>query len=431
MKKQVSSNEGISTGNESSKKIINDHAQSPYNGVSSPTETARRMAYDLAYDLSELSLDKVVHYLDKEFDLRTHSEVFNDAIRERAKKLGISKDELIKELKKEKKSSSWEKSVSSWLSGKHELTKRKRETIIEIAFALKMTPKEANAYLNRCFEDGFYMRDIKDVIYVECLEKGLKYEEACKIIKAYDNSDYDHDEPKKSDLIPNNEYTKYLEEQFANKKNLKEFIGQNKQYFGSFRRKAHERLMEFYNNIKEEFDDISILEDYIVDECVKKEKSTKSNNRMSEEVYDWIVMSIPKIKLKEGTAKKIRDLIVEGISGRDTMSKLVNKTVLEKKGKVEPINRKLLILAYLASEKEEIEMEKYSKEEDELKAFKKHLYKINEVLLKECGMPALDPRNPFDWVILHVLRRAYYEDESIVFIMPELVIKMIEAAEVI
>ena len=39
-----------------------------------------------------------------------------------------------------------------------------------------------------------------------------------------------------------------------------------------------------------------------------------------------------------------------------------------------------------------------------------HINKIN-ALLADCGMPLLD-RHPFDWIVMNVLRNAYFPEED-------------------
>jgi len=47
-------------------------------------------------------------------------------------------------------------------------------------------------------------------------------------------------------------------------------------------------------------------------------------------------------------------------------------------------------------------------EAKEEEAYQEHVERINDGILKEYGMPILDPRSPFDWIVLNSLRCAYF-----------------------
>ena len=56
----------------------------------------------------------------------------------------------------------------------------------------------------------------------------------------------------------------------------------------------------------------------------------------------------------------------------------------------------------------------YGEYADNQAAFAECINIINDDLLEPCGIPFLDPRNPFDWIIMNALYYAYYtvEDED-------------------
>jgi hypothetical protein len=131
----------------------------------------------------------------------------------------------------------------------------------------------------------------------------------------------------------------------------------------------------------------------------------------SEELCNLIVMGIPDLR-QMGSNKNILKKIAEKIPTRTTMSAIINKS--GKDGKIEEVDRKLLILVWLLSGEGAILP--YEKGEEK-ESYIEHLTIINRKLLEPYGMPSLDPRNPFDWIVMNSLHYAYLanlnEDDDI------------------
>jgi len=428
-----------------------------------PTKIAEKKAYYWKFDL-----DDIVRYLDEEFSVRTLVEVLNDAISKKAQKENTKenderteqqkKDDLKKieeSLKRKIRKKKDRQNVYNWFEGI--VKKINREKAIKIAFVLEMTYEQTETFLKRCFYDGFYMRNIKDVIYRHGLESCLTYQETNEYIKMYAWLDHDNPEPDKSDAVQDNKYTKYLKDQYASKENLDDFIQQNKQFFGSFRRKAFEMFNIFCDSIrlkiKKDFEKENevnqilmkkiemersrdSLIDYYISEKInierkcdiskeqiqerrRKEKERKDDTQdkvLMKEIYEAIAMDIPKIR--QGNTNNIRHLIAK-LPTRTGVSEIISKR--RRRGRIMQVDRKLLILAYLASEFGVI-LE--HSEGEELKKFKEHLFEINNHLLEPLGMAALDPRHPFDWIIMNMLRLAYVDNGDIEHNMHKLIDKM-------
>ena len=403
------------------------------------TDIARIEAY-----YRRFNLDDVEHYLDEDCIVRRIDEVLNDAISKKAQKENAT-IEKIKSKLKQKLGPQNKQNVSNWLNGKVEIT---REKAIEIAFSLEMTCEETETFLKRCFFDGFYMRDIKDFIYQYALENHWSYEEANEKIKDYEELDHSNPNPNNNGAVKDNKYTAFLKEKYTSIKNLDNFIKQNKQYFGSYRRTVYERYMKYYNQIKKDFDKEEKSNNYLEKE-IKKERNLnplrdqfvaekigidstddiflmQTHNYTQdtvplEELWKAIVIRIPEIR--QGNTNNIRRLITEHIPIRQDMSEIINQHPHKKDNKVPQVDRKLLILVYLASEKGETK--KHTKEK-ELEKFHEHIGRINSKLLQPLGMAKLDPRHPFDWIIMNMLRCAYRENTTdILYRMNDLVKRMI------
>ena len=79
----------------------------------------------------------------------------------------------------------------------------------------------------------------------------------------------------------------------------------------------------------------------------------------------------------------------------------------------EDVPRKLLLLLYLVTENvvdgsyDELDEDYLSPEE----LFEEHWWRVN-LMLQDCGMPTLDPRNAYDWLVLYSLNSALRQEEA-------------------
>jgi len=380
------------------------------------TNDARKKAYET------FDMNGVKHYLEGDFPVRTFAEVLNDEITQKAQKENTTieniKIKLKKRLGKENR-----QNVHNWLTpGK--IKQITRKSAIEIAFALEMTCDETEIFLKRLFHDGFYLRDIKDLIYRYYLEKGLPYEDAEKKIKDYVYLDRANPNPGRNNIVLDDEHTKHIEEEFESIKDIDVFINQNEKSFGFYRRKAYEKFMEYYNQIKQDYDKEVEIDHIIAEKIdierhkdISKEQTQDKEQVLSEKLCEFITFGIPEIRKgkKVNIGKYLRDLIAEHIPTRTAMSGIIHQHT--------NVDRKLLILAYLASEDEDTWI--YPKEKD-MEAFMEHLRIINSKLLQPLGMATLDPRHPFDWIIMNILRYAYHKNSGDIIIEMDNLVKLLK-----
>ncbi|MCL2165446.1 MAG: hypothetical protein FWH55_13910, partial [Oscillospiraceae bacterium] len=205
------------------------------------------IAEEMAYDTFDI--DEIVQYVCADFTIRTIKEELERLLERKASELSSNPDEVeqrLTELKKTLQKACGEQNVRNWLNGKP--NRISRDSALKIAFALKMNEKEADGFLmESCWHDGFYMRDYKDVIYWFCLKHKLDYNQASELIDAYAFLDNKNPDAKK--LASSGErMTDFLGDEAkvtSSIEELKSFIEQNQEYFGSFKRRAYEMFMEF------------------------------------------------------------------------------------------------------------------------------------------------------------------------------------------
>ena len=184
------------------------------------------------------NIDEIIRFLCDDFPIRTVKEELEKEIELRTAAGEITRDEVIKRLRKE----CGDVNVTNWLSGKAKaLTK---DSALKIAFSLQMSAKETSWFLMQsCWLDGLYMRDAKDIIYSYCLNRKVGYKRAIELIEKYASKEYaPNPDPASSDVF-NVRLTEFLDKrvnQISSDDMFDDFIIKHKSYFGSFRRHSYE-----------------------------------------------------------------------------------------------------------------------------------------------------------------------------------------------
>ena len=342
--------------------------------------------------------DETARFLNEEFPIRTVKEELEKAIDAYAEKKNLKHDEVIKHLRKK----CGGVNVSNWLSGKNPL---KKESALKIAFALEMGYKETSWFLMQgCWLDGFYMRDYKDIIYRFCLENKMDFEQAKAIIKKHsyleginnpgiiDYKNRPIGRAMVSTAAIDKESTKLKDEE-----QLDAFIEQNREYFGTFRREAYIKFMDLYNSAKKSVKDGSV--DVPTDEDISK----------------LVAMGIPSLKGKRAIINDILKKIADDALSRTTLSEITGRQEIKRShdctGKITEVKRKHLILFWLYINAGTPDFGDIGSTDKE-SAFDECQMDINDSLLEPCGMPLLDPRNPFDWIVMNAIHYAYFSNEN-------------------
>jgi hypothetical protein len=356
--------------------------------IQSPTVVAEEMA------TSTYDIDEVILIIRDDFPIRTIKEELEKEIARKAHELAAIPDEY--EAKRDELENLLRKkcgnvNVRNWLSG--EVNSISRNSALKIAYALQMSPNEAEWFLMQsCWLDGFYLRDYKDMIHRYCLAKKIDIQQAKDIIKNHSYLDNIPNTNIIESALNGERATDFLDRtsrKIETVDDLNAFIKQNKDLFGSFRRKAYEKFMEYYNTIK------------------------KSDDLPSdEEISKIIAMGIPTLRGRQAIVNDVLKRISENALTRPMISEIKTKTEIKRKRdnytKITEVNRKHLILIHLLVYGGNPDFSMYTSKEA---AFAEAIININDDILEPCGMPLLDFRNPFDWVVLNALHYAYYSDD--------------------
>ena len=327
--------------------------------------------YSQAYKIFDV--DEIIRLI-HDFPIREHHEMFQKVVTNKASNLNMTTGEYIKTEKIKNKLGNKGQNFTNWWNGH---TTIERKSAICISFALKMDAHEANVFLSCLGYNGLYLRDYKDFIYAFCLNnkhsdsREKSFDKANTIIKKFSELNTVNYFPKNQGKNTNT--TNNLANDIHNKRTeeeLIEYLLQNKELFGTFNRNAYEQFMAIYSHIK------------------------TSDTKLSDITND-ILMGIPSSN-KSGITNKILEKITKDTLTDTMLSDIVSRRV--------QVKRKILILIWVLC----YGCGKYGSNEN----FNDQIKKIDYGVLTACGMPTLDPRNPFDWLIINSIYYANTVDEA-------------------
>jgi len=384
-----------------------------------------------------MKMDDALKFLNEDFPIRSLSEMLCEAVGyyKHGRWLEVSPDEA-RNILLETMGFEYKQKINSWLppnqvEGKPKQVEGvKKDSAMQVAFALNMTLENAEVFLRRCWLDALYLRDVKDVIYKCGLKCGFSYETVSNLINEFAELDIPNTDPVKDRDNPHDDLTFYLSTGLDDggitcPDDLRSFIMSHKGLFGSYRRRLYTKLMELYNQVRNDIDveaDLANELDKIAkvrhEELIRDEyfeprigvKRTTSQGELLKLLSSGISDLKESVKSKGigvGLAAIVRKHIIENIPGRAEWSGIINKIADKKTGTVRSIDRKLFILIWLSSDDGNTDMYAGKPNTTPEIALENHVMALNDTILLEYGFPPLDPRHPFDWVIMNTLYLAH------------------------
>ncbi len=278
---------------------------------------------------------------------------------------------------------SMDKKVRGWLSGKYQPTAR--EDLLELCFILKLSADEADAFLAAASEEGLHWRDPKELTYAFAMGKGMTYPEAAALFMRVAPK-----ESRKANAARDT-FTSVIQREAAGletEEELKQYLLDAGEKLGAFHNRAYQQLIAFLS-LLEQPHAVSVDEEESF--TVRRIVETYLDSRFP---ADW-----DKKKLDDK-----RRGILAGWPDEVTLSRM-------KTGKID-VNRKTLILLFLATDggeeitddwQEDVYWDEDEEESDADADFRSSYIRLNQ-MLSSCGYRMLDPRSPFDWVVIYCLR---------------------------
>lgn len=276
---------------------------------------------------------------------------------------------------------SLEKKVGNWINGNS--IPAEREDVFAAAFALGLDEEQTSELLGICDDSCIHYRNGRELTYAFCLRLGYTYTEAVDFYSGLpcpENVISPTQEPKSF-------YTNRFISTFAVNENTDLFIEKYKSHLtemGNMHNNAYKYFDRFFSVLVKpdgESDRYSI--EQVAEMFLSSHSGVGKNRKSLDEIQKVIRKSWPSTTELKNIRMRRTD-----------------------------VSRKLLLLLYVATENlfaDDVD-DFYDDRMTSDEQFENHWWDIN-LMLMDCGMPALNPDNPFDWIITYALH-INNEDES-------------------
>lgn len=383
------------------------------------TELSRE-AYD--YALNEMvTIDDGIRFLEEQLQLRTILSKFMKF--SKGRDVSALKASLTRGLihnHPDKQTDSLRRRVDGWLNPQNTNTLYKQDAL-EAAFLLGLTLDEADDFVTMITGERLHYRNVKEIVFIYGLNNGLDFLQTQTLSKRM--AKYFEDV---KDKIPESLSQIYMTENIRpaikslhTEKELRRFLQEEKEHLGQLHNSAYKLFCEMINKLKKPVSQESIENYWQEEEIIAKEKLTV-RDIMHEYLFQDSVLKEKqkafrsKKLVKKGTLpkdqqyilSKIKDIIVKDWPDESYLSDIKNRK--------KDVTRKVLILLYLATFSEDetpyyYETDQRSGNDDayfddkeaEREALFKKIYDGINYMLALCGFGPLDPRGPFDWIIIY------------------------------
>lgn len=271
--------------------------------------------------------------------------------------------------------------IRNWLNGQN--IPQSREDIFICAFALSLSEQDTSKLLGLCCDSKIHYRNPRELTYAFALRSGYTYERAVKLFESLP----DPSAPEYFVTRPPTVYTTAVRRDFEPAENEEEFVASyyaNLTALGEFHNKAYSYFKRYMSVIlsPEEGE-----EDYSIERVVEIYLHPLADSGRDRRALD-----------------RVQKLIRRAFPNATDLRRMQARRM--------DIPRKLLLLLYVVTENS---FDSGYEEQDEeyvtaQERFEQHWWGVN-LMLSDCGMPTLDPTNPYDRLILFALNTED-EDES-------------------
>ncbi|MCI8900046.1 MAG: hypothetical protein HFH76_05350 [Lachnospiraceae bacterium] len=295
-----------------------------------------------------------------------------------------------------------ERRVRGWLNNPRNQTLRKNDAI-ELCFILGLSVEEADAFVALISEEGLHWRDPDEIVYIYALMQGMDYTEAKDL----------NDEMREtlsgvteSRTPAEDSFTPIIRAEVASiatREELVSYLTGAVSRLGRCHNNAYKLFMEMMDALehpvlyeteeraglfeREKLTIRDVLREYLFGENVLYAKGLVRGNRKKED---------PSSEEEKLVFTVIQEEVSSSWPDESTISKMKSRKI--------DVTRKVLILLFLATDpgpmdEDEEDMESALSEEER---FGQLYQSLNDMLL-QCGFKPIDPRSPFDWLILYCI----------------------------
>lgn len=334
-----------------------------------------------------LTIQDAVRYLEKEAKIRSLHEKLEKFSHGRDLRRTLIEGLLENDPGREKETV--ERRVRGWLSSKSKICSIKKQDAIELCFILRLSIEEADQLITMIGEESLHYRDPDEIVYIFALQHGMSYREAAALYGRMREKMLNVRESKE---VPEDSFTSVVRAEVSaleTEKELAVYLEQSVSRLGRYHNWAYRefvRQMEALKKVRPE--------NALADMGISDKKRCTVRSIIKEYLFgDNVLYAKEKVRKKDAFVfTKIQESVSANWPDETTLSKMRSRKT--------DVTRKVLILLFLATY-EEGEHE----DEEELtgEAAFEEIYGCLDEMLSLCGFATLDPRAPFDWLILYCI----------------------------
>lgn len=396
---------------------------------------------------SYMSAEIAVETLCREAKIRTVAEVLGKACgippERRDELIDCMTDRLVYTVPGVRRDSTRRK-VQMWID--NDVQYLSKEGAIQVCFALGCSCEEAEVLICRLCGEGFHWRSPREIVFLYALRRGKTYAYALELLELLkrqeaESSDQEHPKEKKlqkkdSDARPDVMTIEVREkvEEIRSDEELKQFFRDNRNDLGTKHNTAYQAMMDSLNMLRQPAGDdrlrLSEQEKMSLEQFVQQVAQSQRDYERRDRSFDYEPEDDPELA--------VHFISAEEMSNREVLSTyLYNRIVVRTKSAAEDekqaaklamdgikdeirrnwpeetglsriinrsaeVSRKLLILLFLATDGDNtIYQQPYYKQSRTADEAFDDRYARMDLMLTECGYAPLDPRSPFDWMVLY------------------------------
>lgn len=326
----------------------------------------------------DITPGEAVRCFSSELQLRTFGDLINGLMAQK----GVSQSALLERmypLREHMQKDSLRKRIQVWLNGKGQPSER--EDWFQLCYALELSEREAQEFLCHCQEGGFHLREPREAGYLYGLRSGKTYQDVQAMLSGIP----DIDGPFPAADRAGENYTRTVEDAFAQvhtDAGFLAFVEKNRPNFGTLHNTAYRYFSAFFDELIRP-----------TEPCAAEEDEAYSVEKV---VDTYLRMGLP-LDRRSGGYTPYQKAIKRLWPNVTAIKNMRNRKI--------DVSRKALLLLYVVTEGLDdgaLEESMGWELPDRAERLEEHSWNI-DLMLHECGYAPLDPRNPFDWLVLYSL----------------------------
>ena len=303
----------------------------------------------------------------------------------------------------EKKRDAIERTIRNWFSGKTRAISR--NTAFELCLILKLPVEEANNFMMRTCDEAIHWRNPQEIVWGYAFEHGLTYAKTQKLLEKVKGISPEKKKDTSVNVRTHRVSSEVMDSLQGTEEELLAFIQEKQEQWGSFHNEAYAlynhymNLLELTTSSKAEYE--TRKEELEEARKKKKEESVIFEEKISvDDILSTYFFSkwVSSSERREAIHKSIR----ANWPDATVLSKMRNRTGEE------DVSRKVLILLFLATNgdgtayrnRDDDQVGEGEEKPKTREQFFRNIYKRINLMLTRCGFQCLDPRSPFDWIVL-------------------------------